>query len=216
MANTNSMEKSGQEREKDKDKEEGISISIPVPEAVTVTIAGKTVKVEGPRGTIERELWYPGLHILIEQNDEGVGNVVIKSESSRKKIRAIAGTYTSHIKNMIVGVENGFFYKLAVVHKHFPMQITLTKAGDAVSVSNFLGERRPRIARVVEGAKVDIKGKEIIVSGINKEAVGQTAAGIEQTTRIKGFDPRVFQDGIYLVEKGVGTGAGTGTDTGTG
>jgi len=185
--------------------DEGISFSIPIPEGVNITITGKTVKVEGPKGTIERELWYPGLYLLTEQKDEG-NEVVIKSDSTRKKIRAIAGTYTSHIKNMIIGVTEGFFYKLAIVHAHFPMQVTLTKEGDAVSVSNFLGERKPRIAKIVEGAKVELKGREIVVSGINKEAVGQTAADIEQTTRIKGYDPRVFQDGIYLVEKGVGMG----------
>jgi len=185
--------------------DEGISFSIPIPEGVNITINGKTVKVEGPKGTIERELWYPGLYLLTEQKDEG-NEVVIKSESTRKKIRAIAGTYTSHIKNMIIGVTEGFFYKLAIVHAHFPMQVAITKEGDAVSVSNFLGERKPRIAKIVEGAKVELKGREIVVSGINKEAVGQTAADIEQTTRIKGYDPRVFQDGIYLVEKGVGMG----------
>jgi len=92
------------------------------------------------------------------------------------------------------------------VHAHFPMQVAITKEGDTVSVSNFLGERKPRIAKIVEGAKVELKGGEIVVSGINKEAVGQTAADIEQTTRIKGYDPRVFQDGIYLVEKGIGMG----------
>jgi len=82
----------------------------------------------------------------------------------------------------------------------------VTKEGDAVSVSNFLGERKPRMAKIVEGVNVEIRGKEITVSGINREAVGQTAANIEQTTRIKGYDPRVFQDGIYLVDKGVGRG----------
>ena len=183
----------------------GISFSIPIPEGVNITITGKTVKVEGPRGTIEREFWYPGLHLQTEQKDGG-NEVVIKSDSTRKKIRAIAGTYTSHIKNMIIGVTEGFFYKLAIVHAHFPMQVALTKEGDAVSVSNFLGERKPRIAKIVEGVKVELKSKEIVVSGINKEAVGQTAADIEQTTRIKGYDPRVFQDGIYLVDKGVGMG----------
>jgi large subunit ribosomal protein L6 len=50
---------------------------------------------------------------------------------------------------------------------------------------------------------VAIKGDELIVTGINKEHVGQTAANIEQATRIKGRDPRVFQDGIYLTEKDV-------------
>jgi len=183
--------------------EEGISFSIPIPEGVNVSVNVRTVKVEGPKGAIERELWHPG--IQIEQKDDG-NEVIVKSDTARKKIRAVAGTYASHIRNMITGVTEGFFYKLKAVHAHFPMQVTLTKEGNAVSISNFLGERKPRIAKVEEGVKVEIKGREIVVSGVNKEAVGQTAANIEQTTRIKGYDPRVFQDGIYLVEKDIGTG----------
>ncbi|MFA4936009.1 MAG: 50S ribosomal protein L6, partial [Candidatus Methanoperedens sp.] len=49
--------------------------------------------------------------------------------------------------------------------------------------------------------KVTIKGDQVILNGINKEDVGQTAANIRQATKIKRFDPRVFQDGIYLVEQ---------------
>ncbi len=188
------------------EKEAGINICIPIPEGVNVTMNGRRVKVEGPKGAIERELWHPGLHIQIEKRDTGSNEIVINADSTRKEERAMAGTYASHLQNMITGVKEGFFYKLKVVHAHFPMQVAVTKEGKSVSVSNFLGERKPRIAKVEAGVKVEIKDKggEIVVSGINKEAVGQTAANIEQITRIKGYDPRVFQDGIYLVEKGIG------------
>lgn len=194
---TNSMEKGEEETG-------GIDYSIPIPEGVNVTIDRRIVKVAGPKGELTRELWYPGLHIDVAETDNGPA-VVIKSDSSRKNIKAMAGTYRSHINNMIIGTNEGFFYKLKVLHAHFPMQVALTKEGNALSISNFLGERKPRVARVMEGVNVEIKGKgaEIVITGIDKEAVGQTTANIEQTTRIKGYDPRVFQDGIYLVEKGV-------------
>ena len=194
---TNSMEKGEEETG-------GIDYSIPIPEGVNVTIDRRIVNVAGPKGELTRELWYPGLHIDVAETDNGPA-VVIKSDSSRKNIKAMAGTYRSHINNMIIGTNEGFFYKLKVLHAHFPMQVALTKEGNALSISNFLGERKPRVARVMEGVNVEIKGKgaEIVITGIDKEAVGQTTANIEQTTRIKGYDPRVFQDGIYLVEKGV-------------
>lgn len=192
---------------KSTEKEAGINFSIPISEGVNITINGRVVKVQGPKGTIERELWHPGLHIQVEKKDNG-NEIVVKADSTRKEIRAMAGTYVSHLKNMVAGVKEGFYYKLKAVHAHFPMQVAVTKGGSGVSVSNFLGERKSRIAKVEEGVKVEIKGKGevIVVSGIDKGAVGQTAANIEQTTRIKGYDPRVFQDGIYLVEKGVGAG----------
>ncbi len=183
------------------DEKEEIVLHVTIPEGVDVTIDGRKVRVRGPRGELERELWHPGLQI--EKSD---GKVVIRSETVRKKLKAIAGTFASHINNMITGVSEGFFYRLKAVHAHFPMQISLSKDGKSVVISNFLGERKPRVAKLMDGVKVEIKGSEILVTGINKEAVGQSAANIEQTTRIKGYDPRVFQDGIYLVEKGVGTG----------
>jgi large subunit ribosomal protein L6 len=49
---------------------------------------------------------------------------------------------------------------------------------------------------------VDIKGDTITVSGIDLEQVSQSAANIELATKIQNYDPRVFQDGIYLIEKG--------------
>jgi large subunit ribosomal protein L6 len=105
-------------------------------------------------------------------------------------------------------VKEGFVYRLKMVYAHFPMQVNVTKG--SVTVTNFLGERKARIAKIVEGVKVEVnaKDREIDVRGINKEAVGQTAANIEQTTKIKRRDPKVFQDGIYLVEEGVGGGKG--------
>ena len=167
------------------------------------------MRVRGPKGAIERELWHPGVQIAI---DESMNEVFIRTESTRKKQKAIAGTFASHINNMITGVREGFFYRLKAVHAHFPIQVAVTKDGRGVSISNFLGERRPRIAKLMDGVKVEIRGSEILVSGVDKEAVGQSAANIEQATRIKGYDPRVFQDGIYLVEKGVGAGVDTGDE----
>ena len=190
-------------------KEGGINLHIQIPEGVEVEIEGRKVRVRGPKGAIERELWHPGVQIAI---DESMNEVFIRTESTRKKQKAIAGTFASHINNMITGVREGFFYRLKAVHAHFPIQVAVTKDGRGVSISNFLGERRPRIAKLMDGVKVEIRGSEILVSGVDKEAVGQSAANIEQATRIKGYDPRVFQDGIYLVEKGVGMGAGVDTD----
>jgi large subunit ribosomal protein L6 len=100
---------------------------------------------------------------------------------------------------MIIGLTDGFAYHMKIVYAHFPM--TVKKTGNKITIENFLGERHPRTSKIVGDADVQIKGDEVIVSGINKEHVGQTMANMEQATKIKGRDPRVFQDGIYLVSK---------------
>ena len=74
--------------------------------------------------------------------------------------------------------------------------------GISGSIDNFLGERSPRKAKIIgDDVKVSVKGEDVTITGINKEHVGQTMANIEQATKIKGRDPRIFQDGIYLVDK---------------
>jgi large subunit ribosomal protein L6 len=68
-------------------------------------------------------------------------------------------------------------------------------------VQNFLGEKTPRVARIFGNTKVEVKGADIVVTGIDIEDVSHTAASMEQITRIKEHDRKVFQDGIYLVSR---------------
>lgn len=167
---------------------------VEIPEGVEVTVENNVVKVKGPKGELERELKYPGVRIFTED-----GKVVVYKEFPRKKDIAIARTFKAHIANMVNGVTEGFTYRLKVVYSHFPM--TVKVQGDEVVIENFLGEKNPRMAKILPGVTVKVMGSEVIVEGIDKEAVGQTAANIEQATRITKWDRRVFQDGIYIVEK---------------
>ena len=168
--------------------------TLDIPEGVTVVLEGNTISVTGPRGSSVRELWYPGIVIALEENQ-----VTVDSPNPRKKQAAMMGTITSHINNMIKGVTNGYTYRMKIVYSHFPIQLKVV--GDHLSIGNFLGEKKPRKAKIQGDSKVETKGDEVIVSGIAIEDVGQTAANIQQATKIKRFDPRVFQDGIYVVEK---------------
>ncbi|NJF25321.1 50S ribosomal protein L6 [Thermococcus sp. Bubb.Bath] len=167
---------------------------VEIPEGVEVTVEGNTVKVKGPKGKLQRELKYPGVKILIED-----GKVAVFKEFPRKKDIAIARTFKAHIANMINGVTEGFTYKLKVLYSHFPM--TVKVQGDEVVIENFLGEKNPRRAKILPGVTVKVMGQEIVVESIDRERAGQTAANIEQATKINKWDRRVFQDGIYIVEK---------------
>ncbi len=170
---------------------------IEIPEGVTVDVDGMTVTVSGPLGTLKRTFNNEG--VSIEKED---GKVIVRALSKKRKAKANAGTVESHIRNMIKGVQKEWVYKLRVVYSHFPIQVSIK--GDQVEIVNFLGAKTPRYARIMPGAKVDIKGQDIIVRSINKEAAGQTAANMEIATKLgPDFDPRKFQDGIYIVEKAV-------------
>lgn len=168
---------------------------IVIPEEVIVDISGNKIKVSGPKGELEKEL-----KLTKEIRIEKIGNKIkVSSESERRKIKAMVGTTSAHIRNAIKGVTKGYTYKLKVVFSHFPM--TVKVEGDKVIIQNFLGERTPRIAKIVGNTKVEVSGTDITVSGIDIDSVGLTAHNLELATRRTGYDKKVFQDGIYIYSK---------------
>jgi large subunit ribosomal protein L6 len=167
---------------------------VKIPEGVTARIEGNLVKVTGPKGMLMREMYYPNVSITVEN-----GEFSITTESERKKILAVCGTFAAHLRNMCTGVTKGYQYRMRVVYSHFPIQLKL--AGNRIEIGNFLGEKRSRFARIEKDVKVALGSDEVTLTGIDKEAVGKTAANIEHATRIRERDPRVFQDGVYIVER---------------
>lgn len=113
-------------------------------------------------------------------------------------------SHIAHIKNMFLGLQNEYVYKLESCNVHFP--ITMKVEADKFIINNFLGEKTPRIAKIIKGAKVEIKGQKITVTSANKESAGQTAANLEKATKIKNRDRRIFQDGIFITDRPGGDG----------
>ena len=103
---------------------------------------------------------------------------------------------------MITGVTKGYQYKLKIVFSHFPISVKVQ--GKEILIENFTGERRERRIKILGDAKIKIEPDDIIVEGVNLEDVSQTAANIEQATRVRGKDPRVFLDGLYVYERNEG------------
>ncbi len=171
-----------------------INYQIEYPADVKAEVDGNLVKVTGPMGTVEKKMPSQRVKISLEGNTL---NLVSQKPTQREK--KLANTYRAHIRHMVVGVMEGHTYKLKVCSGHFPMKVTL--ADGKLEVKNFLGENRPRLLTLKEGADVKVEGDEITVTSPNKELAGQVAADIEQVTRITNKDRRIFQDGIYIVEK---------------
>jgi len=88
---------------------------------------------------------------------------------------------------------------MKVVYAHFPINVSVE--GKLVVIKNFAGEKTPRHAHIFGDVKVDVKGQDIVLKGLDREEVGQTAANIETATKIRRKDIRVFQDGVYITSK---------------
>ncbi|MFP8888664.1 50S ribosomal protein L6 [Natrialbaceae archaeon A-CW2] len=169
-------------------------IELDIPDDVTAEVDHLDVTVEGPEGSVTRRLWYPDVTVEVEDD-----TVVIESETENAKTNATVGTFESHIQNAFHGVTEGWEYEMEVFYSHFPMQVRVE--GDDVVIENFLGEKAPRRTTIHGDTQVRVDGESLTLTGPNKEHVGQTAADIEQLTKVKGKDIRVFQDGVYITQK---------------
>ncbi len=168
---------------------------IEIPDNIEVSIEGKIIHMKGEKGSLSKMLSHPKMAIK-------VNNKIVElsfSKSTHRKEKALLGTFKAHIRNMIKGVTEGFEYKMKTVYSHFPIKTSVE--GNEFIIQNFLGERAPRKAKILENVTVETKDDDITVSGIDKEKVGQTVANIERATRVKNRDVRVFQDGVYLISK---------------
>ena len=167
---------------------------VKVPDGITVQIGADEVVATGKGHTVRRKLGHPRVSLSVEGRE-----VAVRCEYPGRREGALVGTYAAHQRNMILGLTEGFTYEMKIVYSHFPVKATVK--GPEFLIENFLGEKFPRRARILGETKVEVKGDQVILTGPDLEAVSQSAANIEQATRIKGFDPRVFQDGIYITKK---------------
>ncbi len=168
--------------------------TVEIPEGVEGILEGRIITIKGEKGELKRDFSHTPIRIRMEGK-----TVTVQASWPRKKEAALVGTVRSHIQNMIKGVTQGFTYKLKIVFSHFPITVEIKEK--TLTIKNFTGERNPRKAKVMGDAKVTVEGDDIIVQGINLEDVSQTAANIQNATRIRRKDPRVFLDGIYVYEK---------------
>jgi large subunit ribosomal protein L6 len=173
---------------------ENYSETVELPEKVSAQVADGMVTVKGPKGELSRSFRNPKIAVATEG-----GEVKFTAALFTKKEKTQLGTFIAHLKNMLKGVTEGHEYTLKVCSGHFPMNVTCTN--NQLIVKNFLGEKVPRILRLGTSVKVIVEGDKITVQSISKDGAAQTAASMELLTRRTSFDKRIFQDGIYIVNK---------------
>ncbi len=164
-----------------------------IPDGVKFTLDNGLVKATGKLGEATRIFRDNYVHMSFKD-----GKIVIEISKDNRRNNAIVGTWFSEVRNLSEGVTSGFEYEMKIDYTHFPMRVSVK--GSSVEIDNFLGERSPRIAKILGDCKVSVKGDRVFINGVDKRDIGGTAANIERATTIKGFDLRVFQDGIYLLE----------------
>src|SRR5215213_3819378 len=143
---------------------------IPVPAGVEVTISGSHVTVKGPRGTLERDV--PGA-IRIRQDD---GRLLVERPDDERHNRALHGLVRSLVNNMVVGVTAGFTKELEIVGVGYR-----AAAAGPNKLDLALGFSHPVSVEAPDGVTFEVPSPtRIIISGIDKEIVGQVAANIRK------------------------------------
>jgi large subunit ribosomal protein L6 len=179
--------------------EQQITAEVEAPASVMIKKEGNLIQVKGTLGTVKKDFTKLPATVTVEGN-----KVTIKPYGTRKRDLAVTNTARSIITGMIKGVEKGYTYKLKIIFAHFPISVKVR--GKEVHVENFFGERSARVSRIIgDATKASVVGEDVVIQGPSLEDVSQTAANIEQSTKIKGKDQRVFLDGLYIYSKEEGT-----------
>lgn len=139
---------------------------IAIPEKTTVTVAPNAVVVKGPLGELSRKT-NPLVTIAVAD-----GKVTVTPVNNLPETRALWGTYASHIKNMLAGVQKQYEKKLIVEGVGYKAAVS----GNDVTLS--VGFSHPIKVSIPAGLKVTSEKGAVLVTGIDKELVGTFAAKI--------------------------------------
>jgi large subunit ribosomal protein L6 len=174
-------------------RQEGIK-TVDLPPGVSASVKGRELTMKGPNGSASKNYQRIPVEVQVQGN-----KITVIPFTGKKKDVISANTVSSIVRAMAHGVTKGYEYRMKVVFAHFP--VTVKVKDDWIMVENFMGERSPRLAKILAGCKVTTEGDDIIIKGSSLEQIGQTAANVEQATKIRRKDQRIFLDGIYVYEK---------------
>ena len=139
---------------------------IVIPAKTEITVSGNTLTVKGPKGTLTRPT---NKEVSVEVGAEGV-QVAVKNDSL--EAQALVGTYASHVRNMITGVNEGFTKKLLIEGVGFKWDVQ----GKTLNLN--LGFSHPVKMEIPDGLTVTADKAALTIVGFDKEVVSQFAANV--------------------------------------
>ncbi|MCL5238901.1 MAG: 50S ribosomal protein L6 [Candidatus Marsarchaeota archaeon] len=172
---------------------------IAIPNGVKVELSPDKgeVSISGKLGSTKKTINPRFLSVAVSEGKLTIEET--KHKKLAKKAALASQALGSEIERAIAGVEGGIERKMKVVFAHFPMSLEVK--GSELHAKNMFGEKKPRVAKIVGATKVEIKGQDVTVKGVDPYDVGQTAANINRLSFARRKDSRVFQDGIYFVKE---------------
>ena len=166
---------------------------IAVPAGVTVDIAENNhVTVKGPKGTLEKTL--PAEMQITKEGEE----ITVTRPNDLKKMKSLHGLTRSLLANMVTGVTDGYEKKLEVNGVGY----RAAKQGNKLVLN--LGYSHPVEMEDPEGVETKVEGNSIVVSGIDKEKVGQFAAEIRDKRRPEPYKGKGIRYADEIVRRKVG------------
>jgi len=165
---------------------------ISVPSDVQVSIEGRNVGVSGPKGSLDLDV--PG-EIEVRQEDD---MILVERPNDDRKNKALHGLTRSLVNNMVIGVSEGFKKELEIVGVGYR---AAEKGSNGLELQ--LGFSHPVEVKAPEGITFEVpEPTRIIVSGINKEVVGQVAADIRSYRKPEPYKGKgIRYAGEYVARK---------------
>jgi large subunit ribosomal protein L6 len=142
------------------------NLPVPIPKGVTVTVSGGMMAAKGPKGQLSRTV--PS-HVELVVEPE---RVVITRVNDSKPARARHGLTRALLANLVIGVSNGFERKLEIVGVGYKAAVK------GRSLELHLGYSHPIDYPLPEGVNAAVERNIIVLTGIDKEQVGQAAANV--------------------------------------
>lgn len=171
--------------------------TIELPNGVSAEAKDGSIVIKGKLGSVSKKANAKLLKVEVQ------GNRVTITETKNKKLARVAALASkaleSEVKDAANTIQNGIETRMKVLFAHFPMSIEIK--GNIIFLKNVFGEKVPRQARIVGSTKVEVKGQDFTIKGIDRYETGQTIANIRKACYARGYDTRVFQDGVYVVHE---------------